>query len=495
MLGNYFKSSFKNDLPASIVVFLVALPLCMGIAIASGVPPILGLLSGIIGGLVVGVFAGCPLQVSGPAAGLAVMVYEFIEKYGVEALAPLGIIIGVVQLLTYKLKLAVYFRAISPALIKGLLSGIGLLILASQVHVALDSSPIGGGLANLLHIPKSFNDLVILEGGGRSAFALSIFTLCSILLWQKFAGKISSIIPAPLFAIVTVALISYLMDAQVKSIEISSSFLNDLKFLKFKQFQGVDVSFIISALAMAFVATAETLLSVAAVDKISKQGTSDYNKEVMAQGIGNIVAGLVGAIPITGVIVRSSANIESNAKTRGSAIIHGFWLFVLVFFFTDILQLVPVSALAGILIYTGWKLLDVKSIPQIFAKGKSETFVYVITFVLIVSVDLLTGVVVGFLTSIAFLTYQLVNLDVHTTESNDKTHIKLKGTASFLHVPKISDSLKVASKTQNVVIDVEELRYLDWAVEDQLISWVDIQKGLGYKVELYYGSRQNASAN
>lgn len=483
-LKDNYPFNLKKDFLASIVVFLVALPLCMGISIASGAPPILGLLSGIIGGIVVGFFSGSPLQVSGPAAGLAVMIFEFINKFGIEALAPMGVIVGLSQLIVYKLKLAEYFKAISPALIKGLLSGIGLLILASQIHVAFDANPIGSGLQNIVHIPNSFYKFVILEGSGQAPMIIALVTLISIILWQKFSGKIGKIIPGPLFAILLVTIASAALNIELKFINFSENLLNEMNFISLKSFTSINVNLIVSAVAIAFVASAETLLSVAAVDKISGRGASDYNKEIMAQGLGNMLAGFVGALPITGVIVRSSANVETGGSSRYSAIFHGIWLFALVFFFSNLLSYIPVSALAGILLFVGWKLLDIPSIPKLIQKNKAEALIYFVTFGLIVTVDLLTGVVAGFVTSVFVLAHKLQNLEIEVTEKDEEISIQLKGTASFLSVPKISEQLAKGKMDKKVTVCIKHLNYMDWAVEEQINQWKDIHEKSGGQAQI-----------
>lgn len=483
-MKSYFKESFLSDFLSSIVVFLVALPLCMGIAIASGVPVVLGLISGIVGGLVVAVFAGCPLQVSGPAAGLAVMVFEFVDKFGIKALIPLGIIVGGFQLAVYFFKLSDYFKAISPALIKGLLSAIGLLILVSQVHVAFDALPKSSGLQNIIHIPQSFYDLVVLEGGGRVAFGLTLLTLFSIICWDRFAKKLSKVVPAPLFAILIVASGAYFWGLEVKYIEISKNLFNELTFISASSFNGFSFELLFAGLAIGFVATAETLLSVTAVDKLSGTGVSDYNKEVRSQGLGNIVAGCFGALPITGVIVRSSANVNSGGKTRWSAFMHGIWLVVLTFVFTDVLGLIPVSALAGILIFVGWRLLNVKSIVELYQTNRREFVIFAVTFTLIATVDLLTGVICGFITSVALLAAKLSRLEIEENHNGESSEIKLKGNASFLHVPKMGKVLHFEDHPTELTLNLQELTYIDQAIEEQIDDWKSQQAKNGVKVKI-----------
>jgi len=455
----------------------------MGIAIASGVPPVFGLISGIIGGIIVGTFSGSPLQVSGPAAGLAVMVFEAINKFGIEVLAPLGIFVGLFQVTIYVFKLADYFKAITPSLVKGLLGGIGALILISQFYVAVDGKPIGNGLENIMGLPNLFSDLFSRESGNLSAFFVAIATLLSIPLWQKFGGKLSKIIPGPLFAVFVATGLGVGLDLKLRFINIPKNILSELNFISAESFSIIGPSFFATAFAMAMVATAETLLSVKAVDQMTGT-TSDYNKEIRAQGLGNFVAGIFGALPITGVIVRSSANVESGAKTRGSAIIHGFWLIVMVFIFGEVLKFVPNSTLAGILIFTGIKLLDVKSIPGLIKKSKSEAVVYFVTMGLIVCVDLLTGVVAGFICSVALIARRSKELNLEKVESGEKEiKFTFKGQASFLQIPKISKALHGLTH-RSVTIDLKNLNYLDWAVEEQLNSWKDIQSQRGMNVSI-----------
>ena len=478
MSGN---KTFQKDFLASIVVFLVALPLCMGISIASGCPPILGLISGIIGGIVIGTFSGAPLQVSGPAAGLAVMVYEVVEKYGLEALAPLGIIVGICQVLMWVLNLSDYFKAISPSLVKGLLSGIGFLILSSQLFVALDIKPVGTGLNNLMSISGAFYDQVIASGSGRGALYICLATLAAIILWDKFFNKLAKIFPPALLSVVVATVIAFIFGSEIKYVSLPKNILNELNFMTLDSLKILSFGFVVKAIGIALVASAETLLSTSAIDRLSGR-KSNYNKEMLAQGIGNSIAGFLGALPITGVIVRSSANLSSGAETRSSTILHGIWLILMVFVFTSVLELIPMASLAGVLIFTGWKLLDVKSIPGLIKKSKNEAIIYFVTFGLIVSVDLLTGVVAGFITSLFLLAKANKGLKIKENLNNGSAVFKLEGNASFLQIPKISNLIynpKFLNGLSSVTLDISNLKYIDWAVEEQLESYKILQEKNG----------------
>ncbi len=473
-MNNYFKENFFNDFLSSLVVFLVALPLCMGIALASGVEPMIGLLSGIIGGLIVGTFAGSPMQVSGPAAGLAVMVFQYVEKYGVEALVPLGVIAGVFQIIMYRFKLAQYFRAISPALIKGMLAGIGLLILISQIHIALINKPGGNGMKNILTLPSVFVNNLSTNPIAVTSFLLALSVVALIFLWQKLLPNLNKRFPAPLFAIIVSSVIANVMGLSIDFVTIPKDLISEINFISFSSFNSFSFGLVFSAIAIAFVASAESLLCVNAVDKMTGE-KSDYNQEIFAQGLGNFIAGIVGALPLTGVIVRSSANIESGGKTRGAAIMHGVWLFCLVFFFPQVLQLIPIAALAGILIYTGLKLLNLKGIPEIFKEDKKEGMVFMLTLGLITTTDLLTGVIVGFVISLMTLLSEILTLDIEKKETSNEMNVLMKGKATFLHIPKISkelEEIELAEK-KKVTIDLSDAQYVDKSIRDELSDWAE----------------------
>ncbi|MBD65542.1 MAG: SulP family inorganic anion transporter [Halobacteriovoraceae bacterium] len=469
---HYSKNEFWHDFLASLVVFLVALPLCLGIALASGVPPIVGLMAGIIGGLVVGTFTGSPLQVSGPAAGLAVMVYEVVQVHGLEALGIVCLIAGLVQVAGYFLKLGNYFKAVSPAVVKGMLSGIGLLIFASQFHVMLDHAPKSSGTQNLITIPEAFIDIfgASFPIQHMQAATIGLITLIILVGWNFVKDKIKLPIPAPLIAIVSASLIANLSGLQINYIELPDNLLAGMNFIGLDSFGSINLDLIIAGIGMALVATTETLLCVTAVDSIKPDHKSDYDQELLAQGLGNSLAGIIGAMPITGVIVRSSANLEFGGRTRGSTIMHGLWLVAFLFLFSELLGYIPTSALAAILVYTGYKLFDIKAFAKFSEFGKFEVFIYVATIASIVTINLLYGVIIGYALALVQLIYKLNHCEVNFTEEEGALRVDIQGSMTFLSLPKLSEEIdkKLEGHTGDIYVNTKELRFMDSASHEFL---------------------------
>lgn len=464
-----------NDFFASLVVFLVALPLCLGIAIASGVPPMLGLISGIVGGIVVGMLAGCPLQVTGPAAGLTVMVYEFVNQFGVPALLPLGLFIGAFQVASGYFKLGPYFQATTPGLIKGLLSGIGFLIMAGQLHIFMNATPYKSGPLNIWHLPESFMNAVSSPGAGQIALGLGLSSMALMLLWPKIGGKWSKLVPGALLGVVVASVLAALVEHQAKMVTLPSNVWEAFSFGDFSILALFsDPKFVLSAFAIALVATIESMLCVGAADKIASGQSSDYDKELVAQGVGNAISGLFGALPMTGVIVRTSANVDAGAKSRFSAVFHGVWLLVFVLIFPHVLELIPLSALAAILILSGWKLLDLKGVIKMLKSDRQEGAIFVITFGTIISVDLLTGVMAGLAAALLIVMRKLSPLQIDEERKDDleEVMLKLKGQGTFLQVPKISKVLQRHKlKIRKMTVTMSELHYVDRSFKEHLQDW------------------------
>ena len=468
------RSAWGRDFMASIVVFLVALPLCMGIAIASGVPPALGLITGIVGGLVVGFIAGQPLQVSGPAAGLAVMVWQLVEDFGLGALGLAVLVAGVIQLAAGFAGLGRWFRAVSPAVIQGMLAGIGVLIFASQFHVMLDSAPHGGGLSNLLAIPHSISKGIFpLDGSVHHlAAAIGLLTIASILLWNNFRPTRAKMIPGPLVGVLVAVAANSVLDFRIDHVSVPDNLLASFNWITSDALSLLAMpAFWVSAIGMALIASAETLLCATAVDRMHDGARTKYNKELRAQGVGNILCGVVGALPMTGVIVRSSANVEAGGKTKWSAIFHGGWILLLVAALPQVLSMIPTASLAAILVYTGWKLLNIAAVKRLAARGRAEVFIWAATVIMIVATDLLVGVATGFALALLRLLLAFARLKVRITSDGTRCDVRLIGAATFMSLPKLAEALEGLPPEAEVHFHLGNLTYVDHACMELVEDW------------------------
>lgn len=466
---------YGREVLASIVVFLVALPLCMGIAIASGMPPAAGLMTGIVGGIVVGALAGAPLQVSGPAAGLTVMVWDIVQRHGPLALGPVVLIAGLLQLAAGSLRLGQYFRAVSPAVIHGMLAGIGVLIFASQFHVMLDDAPKGSGIQNLVDIPATlYKGIFPVDGSSHHQAALvGLVTIVAILLWSKLAPKRLSLLPAPLVAVLVGVAVAWLASLNVKLVQVPDSLVGAISWISAGSFAALAWhELLLEALAIGAVASAETLLCATAVDQKHDGPRTNYDKELRAQGIGNMICGALGALPMTGVIVRSTANVDAGAKTRSSAILHGTWILVLVALAPFLLGKIPVAALAALLVYTGYKLLNPAQMKSLWAYNRGEFAVFAITLVTIVTTDLLTGVVTGLVASSLRLVYMFSHLDVTVSSAAQRRYdLRLAGSVTFLRLPKLTAALASVPLGSELHVHLDDVTYMDHAAIVELGNW------------------------
>ncbi|WDI41089.1 SulP family inorganic anion transporter [Bremerella sp. P1] len=505
--GGYFAGTFRKDFISSIVVFLVALPLCIGIAVAVGVNPARALITGIIGGLIVGIFSGSPLQVSGPAAGLFVIVADIIAQqktkflgffsgpedgadgaamtYALSALGLSVLVAGVIQIAAGKLGIGRWFQAVSPAVINGMLAGIGVLIIVSQFHVMLDHQAMWhghkahGGLQYMATIPEAFWKCFDLSDGTphhHLAAAIGLVTIITMILWQSFAPKKLKLIPAALLGISLATVVALALGFEIQNLVIPESLFDEVSFLNTTpEWMNiiVDPAVYISALVIALVASAETLLCATAVDKMKPGHKTNHDKELTAQGIGNVACGLVGALPMTGVIVRSSANVNAGGQTRGATIMHGAWLLLFIVFLPQILTLVPRAALGALLVYTGFKLLNIKQIKELYKTSWSEFAIYATTVVLIVSFDLLVGVIAGIVLSAVKLlvTFTRFEADLYINEEEKKASLSLHGAATFLRLPILAQRLEEIPDDVELHVDLSNLTYVDHACFESLMDW------------------------
>ncbi|MGJ0238295.1 SulP family inorganic anion transporter [Novosphingobium fluoreni] len=481
---------FSRDFTSSIVVFLVAMPLCMGIAIASGVPPEKGLVTGIIGGIVVGLLAGSPLQVSGPAAGLAVIVFEFVREHGLEALGPVLLLAGVVQLIAGWAKLGGLFRAISPAVVHGMLAGIGALIVIGQFHILFDEKPMSSGLQNMAMMPTRVLGLDFTDAAATEmALALGLLTIAVMLGWEKLRPKSMSLVPGALLGVLAATLAAWSLGLGVARIEVpaslSAAFALPTTTAWFAPL--ANPALIVAALAIAFIASAETLLSAAAVDRMHDGVRTNYDKELRAQGLGNFLCGVFGALPMTGVIVRSSANVQAGAKTRLSTILHGVWILGFVALLPWVLREVPMAALGGILVVTGWRLVSLKHVEHLFkAHGYLPAAIWAVTFVLVVTMDLLTGVLVGLGLSLIEVLPHLRDIRLRVSEHGDEGahRVELSGAATFLGLTRLNAVLERQPADRAIHLDLDKVKAMDHTTAETLTEWINRHRTRGNNVRV-----------
>ncbi len=467
--------SYGRDFLASVVVFLVALPLCLGIAIASGAPPALGLITGIVGGLVVGTIGGAPLQVSGPAAGLTVIVWDLIQSHGLPALGVIVLLGGLIQIAAGVLRLGRYFQAVPPSLVYGMLAGIGVLIFSSQFHVMVDDTPKGGGLENLLSIPEAVWKGAFSGDSTHQLAALTgVITIVVLLAWNRFVPRVLRPIPGALVGVVAATVLASALGFPIQRVSLPDSLVGAANWLKPPSLALLrEPAVLMAAFALSIIASAETLLCAVAIDRMHDGKRTDFNRELTAQGIGNAICGVFGALPMTGVIVRSSANVGAGARTRLSAILHGAWLLVLVSALPFVLRLIPVASLAAVLVFTGYKLVNVGILKQLRRYGVGEVVVYGATLTAIVATDLLTGVLLGLVLAVLKLlvVFNKLSVQVEHDTQEDAVAVDIGGTVSFLKLPDLVSALAEVPRARRLALRVDNVRYIDHASLQALADW------------------------
>ncbi|KOU55577.1 sulfate transporter [Streptomyces sp. MMG1533] len=456
----------RADLFASLVVFLVALPLCVGIAIASGVPAELGLVTGIVGGLVAGALPGSSLQVSGPAAGLTVLVYEAVQRYGVEVLGVLVLGAGLVQFGLGALRLGRWFRAVSAAVVQGMLAGIGLVLVAAQVYALGDAAAPASGpgkLAGLVALPGRVDPVALSVGAA---------TISVLLLWPRWRRG-ARVVPAPLVAVASAAVVTGVFDLDVRRVEVWG-LLGAVRVPEGADFgRLLEVGVIGTVVAFALIASAESLFSAAAVDRLhSGARRTDYDRELIAQGAGNAVCGVLGALPMTAVIVRSAANVQAGARTKASRVLHGVWLLVFTALLPKVLGVIPVAALAGLLVHAGCRLVPVREARALWRGHRGEVAVLGVTTVAIVVGNLFEGVLVGLALAVAKTAWDVSHVHVETEERGDTgILVRVFGHATFLRLPKLLDALEALPRDRVVRLELGGLRHMDHACAAALEGW------------------------
>ncbi|WP_405009403.1 SulP family inorganic anion transporter [Kitasatospora sp. NBC_01539] len=462
--------ALRADFAASLVVFLVALPLCVGVAVASGVPAELGLVTGIVGGLLTGMLPGSSLQVSGPAAGLTVLVYEAVTEYGLPALGVIVLAAGLLQLLMGALRLGRLFRAISVSVVQGMLAGIGLVLVAGQLYAAAGAKAPGNGPANIAGLPGLVADTAG-SAAGRASLAVGAGTVAVLVLWKRLPARVR-VVPAQLAAVALATLAVATLDLPVGRVEVRG-LLGVVQPPGTSAFDVLtEVGALATVVAFTLIASAESLFSAAAVDRLHDGRRTDYDRELIAQGAGNTVCGLLGALPMTAVIVRSAANVQAGARTKASRVMHGGWLLLFAALLPAALGVIPLAALAGVLVHAGTKLLPVSTLRPLWRSHRGEAVVLVATAVAIVVTNMFEGVLIGLLLAVLKTAWETSSVHLEVDDRpGGAVRVMISGNATFLRLPRILDTLEALPRDRAIELDLAALRHLDHACRTALQDW------------------------
>jgi MFS superfamily sulfate permease-like transporter len=467
----------RHDLAAGLSVFLIALPLCLGIALASGAPLYSGLMSGIIGGVVVSLLSGSHLSVSGPAAGLSTIVSAAIITLGDFPTFLLAVIIaGVFQLLLSALKLGLIVNYFPSSVIKGMLAAIGIILVLKQIPILMGYEQAHFWENHLTGLLQNNSMPGLLTSANAGTVLISGISIILLLVLQRFSFRILKSIPSPLIIVIAGVAMAYLYQAFMPGLQLKASQLvtipdNLISHIQFPAFSKLFKSARVweTGLTIGLLASLETLLSIEAIDKLDRHNRiTPVNRELFAQGIGNILCGLLGAIPITAVIVRGAANIDAGARTRFSAFTHGIFLLLAVSLIPFLLNSIPFASLAAILLLTGYNLAKPRLFRDMWNLGLKQFLPFISTILLILFTDLLIGVGIGLLISVYFIIQNNFKAEYKITESTQQGiphhYIKLNTNVTFLNKVNLRKALDRIEEYSILTIDGSECNFIDYDI-------------------------------
>ena len=470
-----FLTHLAADVPASLVVFLVALPLSLGIAAASGAPIMAGLIAAAVGGIIAGSLGGSPLQVSGPAAGLTVIVAGLVQEFGWQVTCAITAAAGVVQLLLGISRVGRAALAVSPVVVKAMLAGIGITIMLQQIHVLLGSRPAGSALENLTGLPAAIINLEL------HAALLGLAVVAILLGWKHLPAAVRRV-PGPLAAVVAGTALSVAFAPAVERISFNGSILDAVALPQLPDGNWRAIAF--AVLSMALIASIESLLSAVAVDKMHNGARTNLNRELMGQGAANIVSGSLGGLPVTGVIVRSATNVEAGAATRASAVLHGVWVLAFSALFAGLIQLIPLAVLAGLLVVIGARLIKVADIRT--SRRTGDLLIYTVTLLCVVFLNLLEGVLIGLALAAVSVLWRVLRASVQAhppVPPSDLWRITITGSCSFFALPRLNRVLHSVPDGKDVVVELNA-DYLDHAFREAVVAWRKQYQATGGTVAL-----------
>lgn len=501
--------NLRHDLPASIVVFLVALPLCLGVALASGAPLFSGVIAGVVGGIVAGALTGSALSVSGPAAGLTTIVLASIGTMGgFQAFLVAVVLAGMIQIVLGFVRAGSIGNYFPSAVIKGMLAAIGLILILKQIPHAVgydrdfegdESFVQSDGENTFTELFQAFNFI------HPGALIVSAVSLAILVMWDKpFIKrlKFTGILPAPLIVVMTgLALNALFANAipqwtihteHLVSLPVSdgvSSFIGQFTFPDFSVITSTTTWVV--AFTIAIVASLESLLSVDAIDKLDPyKRTAPLNKELKAQGMANLISGLIGGLPVTAVIVRSTANLSAGAKTKTSAIVHGFLLLITAFLIPSFLNLIPLASLAAILLVVGFKLASPSLIKSMYQKGWDQFIPFALTIIAILLTDLLKGITIGILVGLFFVLKTNFRRSIISVSDKNNYLIRLTNDVTFLNKALLRQTLRDIPNGSKVIIDGTRPTFIDQDIAETISDFREAAANRQISVEL----KQSATA-
>lgn len=502
--GGLSFATIKQDFPAGLVVFLIALPLCLGIALASGAPLFSGLIAGMVGGIVITVFSGSQLAVSGPAAGLTVIVINAINEIGSYQGFLLAVVLaGVFQLILGFAKAGTIGKYFPSSVIKGMLAAIGFILIMKQIPHALgyDVDYIGDFKFIQSDSENSFTALIsAFKRISLGATIISMVSLVILLTWDKLKSYKLFLIPAPLIVVIVGIFLNILFEnlhqifslhkEHLVTVPITDSIGEFISFFTVPDFSYINqISVYETAFTLAIIASIETLLSIEAVDKIDPfKRVTPLNQELKAQGIGNVVSGLIGGLPLTAVIVRGAVNVNAGAQSKMSALIHGLLLLLSAILIPNLINLIPYASLAAILLVTGYKLTKVSIYKNMLKAGANQFIPFIVTILAIILTDLLIGISIGLAVGVFYvLKNNMQNTytnNIKTRKNNEPIHIILSEEVSFLNKASILQTLDELPKGSNVIIDGSNSKYIDYDVLEAINDYKDTAKFKNINLEL-----------
>ncbi|WP_084191001.1 SulP family inorganic anion transporter [Methylomarinum vadi] len=487
----YYLANLKHDVPAGLVVFLVALPLCLGIALASGAPLFAGLIAGLVGGIVVSWASGSQLSVSGPAAGLTVIVFNAIDQLGsYKAFLVSVVLAGVIQLALGFLRAGIIGAFFPSAVIKGMLVAIGLILIIKQLPHAVGYHKGFEGDESYMNETAASSFQELLDSIGSISYGSTIITagsLLILLLWESPLLKrmpLAKLIPGPLVVVGWGVLHNAIAmkwfpamvvnDGDLVQLPVTDSMAEFFSLFTLPDFSYLSNPYIYStAITLAVIASLETLLSLEAVDKLDPlKRTAPTNRELKAQGFGNMLSGLIGGLPITAVIVRSSANINAGGHTRVSSFVHGIFLLLSILFLTQFMNLIPLACLAAILLQTGYKLAKPQQFAALYRQGWNQFLPFLTTVLFILITDLLQGIVIGICIGLYFVIVSNYRESIVLHYEEGHYTLILNKDVSFLNKALLRRLLNEIEENSTVVVDTSKAKFIDFDIREALQNFL-----------------------